>query len=244
MAQTYRDFELLLCDDGSTDDTLELAHRLSMTDSRIRVFSNGKNMGLNHALNRCLAETRGEFFARMDGDDRCAANRLEKLVAALDAKPDIALVSSWMTTFDKDGAWGMVRPHPNPTSSDFLRGSPFCHAPCMMRTDILRSLGGYCTEPFVTRCEDLDLWFRLYAAGHKGANIQVSLYSMRDDRNARNRRTFKSRVNEARTLWRGFRMLDFPLYQQFYAIRPILVGLLPGFVYDILHRRKLRRRNP
>ena len=218
-----------------------LARKLAAQDSRIRVYYHQKNLGLNHALNTCLKNTRGEFFARMDGDDVCNPDRLAKLIAFLDSNPDISVVSSWMTTFDSDGEWGLVRTKPLPTKNDFLVGSPFCHAPCMMRTDMLRELGGYGVEPFIRRCEDLDLWFRLYAAGHKGANIQEALYSMRDDRNARKRRTLKSRINEARVRLSGLRMLNMSLVHQLYALRPILVGLLPGPVYDLLHRWKLRR---
>lgn len=238
-AQTFRDFELIMCDDGSTDGTLGLAKKLAEFDSRIKVIANKSNLGLNHALNHCLKFARGEYYARMDGDDLSEVNRLEKLLAKLDDEPDLALVSSWMTTFDAAGTWGIVRTLPNPTAKDFLRGSPFCHAPCMMRTDVLRNLGGYGTADYVRRSEDLDLWFRLYAAGYRGANIQEPLYAMRDDRNARNRRTLRSRFNEAVVLWRGFRMLKLPRISRIRALRPILVGLLPGCIYDSLHRRRL-----
>lgn len=240
LQQKHKDLELILCDDGSTDNTLEVARKISETDDRVRVIKNGKNLGLNHALNHCLKVARGKYYARMDGDDTCVPDRISKLVSFMEENPRIALVSSWMKPFDQNGEWGMIRTKPNPTAMDFLRGSPFCHAPCMMRIDILRSLGGYSTEPFIRRCEDLDLWFRLYAAGHKGANLQEPLYSVRDDRNARRRRTFISRVNEARVKLRGYAMLRLPIIQRYHAFSPILVGLLPGPVYDIIHRWRRR----
>lgn len=239
LAQTHADLELIICDDGSADGTLELARKYATADRRIRLIANARNLGLNRSLNRCLELARGKYYARMDGDDVCAPERLGKLVAFLESEPSFALVSSWMTTFDQRGTWGSVRTLPRPQAGDFLSGSPFCHAACMMRTDVLRQLGGYGTAPHLQRCEDLDLWFRLYAAGHKGANIQEYLYSMRDDRDARKRRTFVSRINEARTLWHGFRMIGLPTHKRLRAARPVLVGILPGFVYDFLHRRKL-----
>lgn len=239
--QTASDFEIIMCDDGSTDGTLLLARILATKDTRISVYCHQNNMGLNHALNTCLKKARGEFYARMDGDDVCSPDRLAKLVAYLENNPGISIVSSWMKTFDSNGEWGLVRTKPLPAKNDFLVGSPFCHAPCMMRTDVLRELGGYGVEPFVRRCEDLDLWFRMYAAGHKGANIQEPLYSMRDDRNARKRRTFLSRINEAKVRLRGYKMLKLSLLKQFYALRPIIVGLLPAVMYDFLHRWRLRK---
>lgn len=237
--QTYTNWELIICDDGSVDKTGEIIEFWARNDCRIRPISNIQNLGLNRSLNRCLEIARGEFYARMDGDDTCSTTRLEKLVAKLDEDPSLALVSSWMTTFDESGTWGKVRSKPLPTPSDFLNGSPFCHAPCMMRTSILRSLGGYGTDPSLRRCEDLDLWFRLYAAGYHGMNIQEALYGMRDDRKARIRRTFVSRLNEARVLWRGFGLLRLPYLQRLRALRPILISLLPGPLYTYLHRRKL-----
>lgn len=241
LAQSYRDWELVICDDGSTDGTLEIAESYARRNRRIRVVRNPRNLGLNHSLNHCLREARGEFYARMDGDDRCEPDRLAKLVAALDAHPKMSLVSSWMSNFDADGTWGMVRSKAFPERRDFLRGSPFCHAPCMLRTAVLRQLGGYGTEPWLRRAEDLDLWFRLYAMGHKGFNLQEPLYHMRDDRAARKRRTFKSRLDETRVLWRGFGLLKLPAYLRFWALRPLAVGLLPTWLYERLHRWKLAR---
>lgn len=237
-AQTYTDWELILCDDGSTDDTVAVAESYAAQDTRIRVVRNPRNLGLNHSLNHCLREARGEFYARMDGDDTCEPDRLAKLVEALDTHPEMAMVSSWMTCFDADGTWGLIRTKANPVDRDFLRGTPFVHAACMMRTNALRALNGYGTEPWLRRAEDLDLWFRLYAGGSKGFSIQEPLYHMRDDRAARRRRTFGSRLDEARVLWRGFSMLKLPLYLRFWALRPILVGLVPSVIYEIIRRRR------
>jgi glycosyltransferase EpsE len=239
--QTYTDWEMILCDDGSTDDTLQLAREWARRDPRAKVLVNERNLGLARTLDRCIAEARGELLARQDGDDISEPDRLAKLVAALDAHPEIAVVSSWMTCFDENGVWGMVRTRQFPTAEDFLSGSPICHAPCMMRRAPVVAVGGYSAEPWVLRAQDYYLWFRLYAAGYRAMNLQEPLYRVRDDQNARSRRTLAARVNETKVRWKGFRMLGLLWPERIWAVKPILVWALPTGVYDRLRGRRLKR---
>lgn len=241
LAQDFRDWELILCDDGSTDGTLAAAESHALRDPRIRVVRNPRNLGLNHSLNHCLRVARGEFYARMDGDDISMPDRLTKLLAAMDAHPDVALVSSWMTCFDERGDWGLVKTRPAPTKADFTRGTPFCHAPCMVRMSVMRELGGYGTEPWLRRSQDYHLWFRLYAAGHRGINLQEPLYRMRNSREAASRRSLKTRLMEARIMWFGFRLLHLAPWHYLRILRPVLLGLMPGWIYERLHRWKRSR---
>ena len=74
--QTYTNWELILCEDGSSDNTYEIALKLAANDSRIILLRNEQNMGLNATLNRCLAVATGDYIARMDGDDDCVIHRL------------------------------------------------------------------------------------------------------------------------------------------------------------------------
>ena len=238
LKQAYGDWELILCDDGSTDDTLSIAKSYAACDTRIRVVRNLKNLGLNHSLNHCLREARGEFYARMDGDDISAPDRLMKLVRALDANPEVALVSSWMTCFDEAGEWGLVKTKASPTRTDFIYGTPFCHAPCMVRTSVMRELGGYGTDSWLRRSQDYHLWFRLYAAGHRGINLQEPLYRMRNSRAATSRRSLRTRLMEARIMWFGFRLLRIAPWHYIRILRPILLGIMPSWLYERLHRWK------
>jgi len=239
--QTYADWEMILCDDGSKDNTLQVAQEWAKCDPRVKVLVNDRNLGLARTLDRCIAEAQGEFLARQDGDDLSEPDRLAKLVAAMDAHPEVAVVSSWMTCFDQNGVWGMVRTKQYPTADDFLSGSPICHAPCMMRREVVLAIGGYGAQSWVIRVEDLFLWFRLYAAGYKAMNLQEPLYRVRDDVNANNRRTFAARFNETRVRWKGFRMLGLAWHKQLWAIKPILVWALPDDVYHWLRGRRLKR---
>lgn len=240
LAQTVTDWELILCDDGSKDDTYAVAqgYRQRYPD-KIVLLKNEKNMGLNHTLNRCLAAAKGEFIARMDGDDLCDPTRFEKELAALEQHPDMAVVSTAMTYFDETGTWGRNHPDPFPRKENFLRGTPFCHAPCMARRAAICQVGGYTDDPKFLRVEDFDLWVKLYAAGFKGMNLNEPLYQMRDDRNAFSRRKFRFRLNEARVICKAVRLLKLGRGNYVRALRPIAVGLLPAWLYKKLHKTRL-----
>ena len=91
------------------------------------------------------------------------------------------------------------------------------------------------------RVEDLHLWMKLYAKNHYGYNIQEPLYKMRDDRNAYSRRKFKYRINESYIKILTIKTFHFSWRYIVYALRPIIVGLLPNFLYDKLHKWSLKR---
>ena len=239
--QSFGDWELILCDDGSRDGTLALARRLAAADPRIKVMANETNRGLAPTLDRCATIARGEYFARMDGDDISEPRRLEKLVDALDANPDASLASSWMSCFDESGTWGTVRTEPRPGPRDFIAGTPYCHAPCMMRASAFRKVGGYGDSPWIHRVEDYNLWFKFAAAGLGGINLQEVLYRMRDDRDAVARRTFRARLNGLLVRWRGLGALGFPWWVRLAAAKPILTWLIPTPIYRFIRRRRLSR---
>ena len=238
-AQTVSDWELILCDDGSADRTLEVAEGLAARDSRIIVLRNERNMGLAATLNRCLEVARGEYVARMDGDDRCPPDRFENERGFLRENPHVALVSGWMECFDKQGTYGTIRYMERPAFEDLARASQFCHAACMMRKEVLEQLGGYSILPETTRVEDYDLWVRLYRAGYRGYNLQQVVYAMRDDRNAFRRRKFRYRINEAKVSLRVIRNCGMPVSSLRYPLMTVCKGLVPGFIYGYLHKRKV-----
>jgi glycosyltransferase EpsE len=92
------------------------------------------------------------------------------------------------------------------------------------------------------RAEDYDLWFRMYAAGYRGCNLQTPYYRMRDDMNACHRRKFRFALNEAWVRFRGYRLLGLPCWTYFCALRPIAVGMLPKSIYLRLHRRRQNKK--
>ena len=242
LVQTYTNWELIMCDDGSKDDTVVVAQSyVDKYPNKIRLLKNEKNMGLNYTLNSCLQEADSEYIARMDGDDICSEFRFEKEIEYLQKNSNVALVSCCMEQYDENGVFGVIKYKEKPMLKDFLKTSQFCHAGCMMRTDVLKSLGGYSESEKFLRVEDYELWVRLYLAGHVGYNLQEVLYSMRDDRNAKRRRTFKNRLNESRVILKVCKEGRFPFYTYVYAIVPIIKWFTPGFIYKMLHKKKNTR---
>lgn len=237
-SQTFQDFEIILCDDGSKDNTYEVALKNQRKHDNIVLLKNEKNLGLNATLNKCLSEAKGEYLARMDGDDISSPTRFEKQVKFLDSHSEYAVVSTPMIHFDENGEFrrgkgrGIIKAH------DFINGSPICHAPSMIRTKVMKAVGGYSVDEKLLRVEDYHLWFKMFAAGHKLFMMDECLYLMRDDQSAYHRRTFKARLNEAYVKSLGFRMIGLPIYYQIYALRPILIALLPKRIYTWLHKVK------
>jgi len=240
--QTFTDWRLIICDDGSTDATFTAADRYAREHKdRILLIKNETNRGLNYTLNRCLEMSDAKFIARMDGDDYCSADRLMKEMLFLEENPQYAFVSSFMSAFDSDGVWGVIKKKECPGKMDFLKESPFNHAPVLIRAEALKAVGGYTVDDRLLRVEDYHLWFKLYAAGFKGYTIPESLYFMRDDKSARKRRTWKNRLNEYYVKKTGYRMLDIPWYCRIFMFRSIIIGLLPQPIYKLLHRMKNTR---
>ena len=240
LAQTYTDWELIMCDDGSTDNTVSLAESYVDRFDNICLIRNDHNLGLPATLNHCLEYADSEYIARMDGDDISIPERFEKEVAFLDTHPEYAIVSCEMIHFDESGDWGLSRYVERPERTDFLKKSPFCHAGSMMRRDALNAVGNYTVSDRLRRGQDYWLWHKFYCAGYKGYNLQEPLYRMRDGRDAQKRRTWKGAVNGMKAEWRIFSNLGLPWLSRFKAVRGPLVALLPAPVYTFLHKRKQR----
>lgn len=236
--QTFQDFEIIMCDDGSTDNTYEVAkHNKSIYQDKIILIKNERNMGLNQTLNNCLAYATGSYIARMDGDDISLPARFEKEVEFLDSHKEYAIVSGPMIYFDEHGEFRRGKTGGEVTKMDFLRGTPFCHAPCMVRREAYETVGGYSVDQKLLRVEDYHLWFKMYLAGFRGWNLFEPIYAMRDDRNACKRRVFKNRINASRLQFWGYRKLGMPFWYWIFALRPIIVGLLPRTLYNLLHKK-------
>lgn len=237
--QTFADWELIMCDDCSSDNTYEIAKGIAKSDGRIIVLKNEKNLTLAPTLNKCAKIAKGKYLARMDGDDICALDRLKKEFEFLEMNSEYALVSCNMILYDAEGEHGYIKYAENPDGEMLIKGSQFCHAGCMMRKDVFDELNGYGETRDVERIEDYDLWFRLYKAGYKGYNIQEALYSMRDDRNAFSRRKFKYRISEAKEVKKIAKEFGTDFKSKLYFLVTIMKGLLPKSVYKLLHHKKL-----
>lgn len=167
LSQSYTDFEFILIDDGSTDDTLEIIRDYAHQDTRIIVVEK-ENTGLTYSLNVGIGMARGEWIARLDADDIALPQRFEEQINCLGKCKDIVLLGSGCIEIDRFGR--KVKRHRYPTTHrrfihSIERGkSPFPHSSVMYKTDTVRKIGGYRIR--MNGAEDVDLWLRLGREGH------------------------------------------------------------------------------
>jgi len=238
--QTFENWRLIMCDDGSKDNTYKIAQKYQKKyKDKIILLKNESNMGLNYTLNRCIGVSDAKYIARMDADDTCDSCRLEEEYAFLEKNKEYALVSTNAYMYDENGKWGYLKNIENPTKLTFVKGSPFCHAAVLIRADVIKSVDGYSVSDKLLRVEDYHLWIKLYVKGYKGYNIQKPLYYIRDDRDATNRRTWKNRKNEYYVRKIGYKMLNIPRKYRIYRFRPIIIELMPRSLYNFLHKKRL-----
>lgn len=156
--QNYTDFEFLIVDDASTDNTWECLQAFSETDSRIRLFRNKKNSGVANCINRLIAESSGQYIARMDADDIALPHRFEKQVDILDSgKAD--LCGSWMIVFG-DGPQFLwrTRVEDEEIRYELLFSSTFCNPTVMLRRELMER---HPYNPEMVPAADYDLWVRI-----------------------------------------------------------------------------------
>lgn len=226
--QTFKDFEIIICDDCSTDSTKDIINELAKEDNRIRVIFNTKNLGSGPTRNRCINEAAGEFIAIQDADDISDLERLKRQFDFIEEHAGYSILGCNIKLFNLEGVWGGRRLKQIPCKDDFLFGIPFFHPTVMMRKSDVLNVGGYRQAKETRRAEDYDLFVRMYAAGMRGYNLQEPLYFYREDRDAYKKRKYKYRVDEAILRYKSFKTLGLMPKGILYIIKPLIVGLIPA----------------
>ncbi len=180
LGQTFRDFEFLIVDDCSNDNSPEILAEYAKKDSRIRVITNEFNLGLTKNLNRMIREAKGEYLARFDCDDISLPARFEEQVKLLDANPSVGMTSLWADVIDDKGAY--VRTIKYPTTDADLRKAliqynPFFHPGLMVRTTAIVEAGLYDEE--WKFAQDYEMYFRI-AKKYQLANVPAVLLKYRE----------------------------------------------------------------
>ena len=168
--QTYQDFEIVITDDSSTDNTVKEIEKFR--DPRIRLFVHERNGGQFVAMRKCIEEARGEYIAVLNSDDTFLPDKLQKQVLFLDQHPDIAAVFSYASIIDDDGndftdtthPYYSVFKQPNRTRHEWLnfffyKGNCLCHPSVLMRSNCHEGIGYY-NERYAVFA-DFDFWIRL-----------------------------------------------------------------------------------
>lgn len=235
--QTFSDFELIICDDGSTNDCVVWVKEICKNDSRVKLISNPENKGLAYTLNHCLSVAQGEYIARMDDDDESAIDRFEKQLKYIEEKK-IDLVSCNINIFDDGGIYSKKEYPEIIGKEDFLFNSPIVHPAILARKDTFEKVNGYRDIKKTTRVEDYDLFMRMFANGIKMGVVQEYLFNYRDDvANTKRRKKYKYRINEAIIRFENFRNLGLFPKGIIYVIKPLILGIMPVKIIEFIKRK-------
>ncbi len=218
--QSYTDFELVIVDDGSTDNTHDILQAFARHDKRIRIITK-QNTGLGDSLNTAINSTSATYIARMDGDDICHLDRLQKQVAFLDQHPEIDVLGTNAVLIDGSGAaFGtlMTDAVHEDLSTRIWSRNPFIHPTVMMRRHVMETTGGY--DRTLMRGQDLDLWLRCRAT-FRFHNLQEPLLYYRAVHKA------KKNLHNAMWAWTVLRKAMIrerkSWWYTVYALRPLIV---------------------
>ena len=164
LQQTYTNFELIILEDASTDNTLNILKKIS--DERIKLIINEKNIGLINNLNKgiSLVSFQAKYIARMDGDDVCLNNRLEKQIYFLEKNQQVDVVASTVTLIDENnnniGVWSddVQNVSTKEIRSFLWKNNCIAHPTVVIKADVLKAFQYETTQKL---SEDYDLWLRL-----------------------------------------------------------------------------------
>lgn len=242
--QTFSDFELIVINDASSDNTLDILKEYADKDSRIRFYSNEKNRGLTVSLNTALkyVSPDSRLICRMDDDDICMPNRLEMQTKYFRQHKEADIVGSNAFIIDDENR--IIGERTTPANHEEItatlpRYNPMIHSSIMIKCNVLKNAGGY-NEEFRTS-QDYELWFRLAAAGARFANIPENLLKYRETRSAQRRKSMKYRFNDFKIRKRGYKLLKLPFCKYIWLALPLLIGCVPKPIYKLLIKTDPRR---
>ena len=243
LAQTWQDWVMICCDDGSKDRTLEILNSYrDRYPEKFVILHNEENCRLPRSLNLCLENVESELVARMDADDWCMPDRLEKQASFLLSHPEYDLVGTGAAISDgKKQIASLVRIR-EPNRDTMLRQNAFSHATIMTYKRVYDVLGGYSEDPWAERVEDVDLWCRFLAAGFRGYNLPEKLYVILENVDAVKRRTLRARLNSAVTRYRGYTLMGIRGWQRYRPFLNVLKAFVPTAVYRAIHLHSYKNR--
>ncbi len=161
LAQTLREWEWIVVDDGSSDGTWEILGRWAERESRLRPLRNESREGLSRSLNKAILSSQGIYIARLDADDLCRPDRLARQRHFLDQNPKVGVVGSFNHVIDEGGrvleTWRFQHT-PEEIHYTLQFQNCLCHSSVMMRRGLLEEIGGYREE--LPAAQDYELWLR------------------------------------------------------------------------------------
>ncbi|GAA4882797.1 hypothetical protein GCM10023311_01140 [Flaviramulus aquimarinus] len=232
LEQSFTDFEFLILNDCSTDNSSKILDEYASKDERVKIFTNKENLGLTKNLNKLIKLANGEFLARMDADDISLSKRFEEQINFFENHPDIHIVGTFSQDISENGE--VIGERTVPVSHEEIVKllptlNPLSHPTVMMRSSVIDKVEGY-DERFRTS-QDYHLWFKAVGKGLKIDNIPKILfqYRMNDDFVAR--KGFKFRWNMFKAILSGYKLINHPWYKYHYALLTLALAFIPPFLF-------------
>lgn len=239
--QIYKDFEIIIVDDCSTDDTYEFINKNYGTNNKIKIFRNNENMKAAYTRNKAIEKSSGEYIAIQDADDYSADNRLSEQVNFLNINKDIDFVGSNAASFDDDGFWKKTNVKKNPKIEDFKNYHPFIHASIMFRRTALNDIGGYRVAKETERGQDYDLLMRMYSNGFKGENLENYLYFYYETIETVKKRNLRRRLDGVKIRLKYYPWKNMSFFEKFKLIRTIVIGFIPSSLWYRIMKFRSRK---
>lgn len=239
LSQTFEDFEFIICNDCSTDSSLSIIQKFQKLDSRIKVINNSTNLGLAASLNECIQMASGQYIARMDSDDISYINRLEVEYNFLLEHKEYAVVGSKSITINEnDEPCKEFMIHPFEVClSDAIKKTQIIHPTVLMKKDALLAVNGYTVNQLTQRAEDYDLWCKLLSNKFKIYNLDIPLLYYRESFFSIKKRKYKYRLQEAKLKFYWMKKENVSIRYYLYALKPLIVGLIPMRIMNIYKRK-------
>ena len=235
--QSFSDFEFLIIDDCSNDDSKKIVDLFALKDERIKAFSNTKNLRLTKNLNKLIQMSNGEYIARMDADDISLSERFNEQIKYFENHPEVDIVGTFSENISNDGTVTGERKVPV-THKEIVKLlpklNPLSHPTVMFRASALKQIGGY-DERYKTS-QDFHLWYKAIGSGLKINNIPSVLFQYRMDDDYTARKSFQYRLNEFKIKLDGYKLIKLPWYKYHYALISLILAFVPPFLFSQLKK--------
>ena len=238
--QTFKEFELIVVDDASTDSTPEILKEYIHKDKRIIVIRNEKNLYIARSLNKGIGLSRSNIIARMDADDVSFPSRLEMQYKLISDDPEVGVVGADIQIIDENDrvlTYRSYKTNPGSLKRTMMRYSPFAHPVVMFRKSYASEFGLY--DHRYSPSEDVDLWFKM-GSKYKFSSVPYPLLKYRVFMNSTSNRklrrvemlTLKMRINAVRNLGYTYGISDV-----IYNILQLATGYImpPSFRVDLFN---------
>lgn len=239
LSQDYFLIEVLVCDDGSDDCSVEIVEQMMQKYDNIRLFYNKASRGAANARNKCIKKAKYNYIAMQDADDWSASNRISREMEYMKSHPEYSIVGCGCYRVNEKGELQQVIEKENVETKDLVWGGHFIHASCIFKKTALLEVGGYTDNKYTARDQDYHLLMKLYAQGHRLYNMPECLYYyLSTDETYRRQIDIKKVWGLMWIRYDGYKRNRMPLWSYIYVFKPLVAAVIPARIMMKYYKRK------